>query len=79
MISATGAAQSLFVNPTGQERPVSLAAQETEEGSDGSGVAVEAAPRSDEEGGVSVNVGSRDNADAEVRGGRPGSIVDILA
>ena len=79
MISATGAAQSLFVNPTGQERPVSLAAQETEEGSDGSGVAVEAVPESEEEGGVSVDARSPDDADAEAGGGRPGSIVDISA
>ena len=78
-IPAVGAAQGHYINPTGQERPGAAPAREAEEGKGGSGVAVEAVPESDEEGGVSVNVGSRDNPDAEVRGGRPGSIVNILA
>ena len=129
-IPAVGAAQGQYINPTGQERPGAAPAREAEEGKGGSGVAVEAVPESDEEGGVgergrattgsrgprwpagfhrqyprlrpgggkrmdryeleavpesdeeggvSVNVGSRDNPDAEVRGGRPGSIVNILA
>ena len=78
-IPAIGALQSQLINPTGQERPGISAVLKAEEGRDGTGVAVEAVPESEEEGGVSVDVGSRDDADAEVRGGRPGSIVDIFA
>ena len=77
-IPAVGTAQGVYVNQTGQERPGISAAQEAEEGR-GGGVAVEAVAEIDEEGGVSVDLGSRGRADAEARGGRPGSTVDIFA
>ncbi len=78
-IPAIGTAQSLFVNSTGLEKPVALAAQEAEEGSGSVNVAVEAVPKGEEEGGASANFGSKDDGAGDRRGGRPGSLVDIFA
>lgn len=78
-IPAIGAAPSLFVNPTGQERPAALAAQEAQEDSPAGSVAVEAVPENEEEGDASADLGSRQDADGERRGGPPGSLVDIFA
>ena len=78
-IPAIGAAQSLFVNPTGAERPGALAAQQAEEGSGGSSVAVEAVPRSEDESGASLDLSSRGDAEGDRRSARPGSIIDIFA
>ena len=77
-IPAIGTAPGLFVNATGQERPALVAAQGAEDGA-GDGGGVDAVPRSEEEGGVSVDLGSRDDAEGEPRAGPPGSLVDISA
>ena len=76
-IPALGAAQSLFVNPTGVERPGVLAAQEAQEASGNASVAVEAVPRSEERGNASADLGSREDAGGDRRNGRPGSLIDI--
>ena len=77
-IPALGAAQSLFVNPTGVERPGVLAAQEAQEASgNNASVAVEAIPRSEERGDASADLGSREDAGGDRRNGRPGSLIDI--
>ena len=78
-IPAIGAAQNLFVNPSGQERPAVLAAQEAQEDSPAGSAAVDAVPESEEEGGASADLGSRQDAEGERRGGPPGSLVDISA
>ncbi len=76
-IPALGAAQGLFVNPTGVERPGVLAAQEAQEASGSAGVAVEAVPRSEERGNASADLGSQGDTEGGRRDDRPGSLVDI--